>query len=377
MLAIFTLGSFTQRVTVMGRLMPEGGIAKVTSPISGTIKEKRFLDGQRVAAGDTLYVVSGERHDANGEATSTALIKHISDRREHLMQDLLALDQSHDRQLRHWRQRLSAQLREIEKYGELIAEHRKLVELTRTSASRYARLRSLAAASAHEADSAQIALHEETSRLHALERDLLLATQARDETEHTLADLPSKHQRETTRLRNELSELSQQLVEHTSAREVAVVSPISGTATAVVANVGEHVVPTKLLVSIVPDDQALEAHLYVQSHAVGRLMPDALVRLRYHAFPYQEYGLHTGHVMSVSETAVPQEELSDIHLYREGAGVPLYLVKVRPALQSVHGSKGETHRLKAGMLLEASLERETRRLYEWAFVPLHRVRDKL
>ncbi|WP_198297631.1 HlyD family secretion protein [Bordetella genomosp. 9] len=377
LLAIFTMGSYTQHASVVGRLIPQGGIAKVSSPFHGTIKEKHVVDGQSVKAGDTLYVISGERRDSNGNATLATVIDHISVRRHQLLQELSALEKSQLVELRQWRQHLASQSQEITKYDDLIAAQRKLVILARENANRYRRLAAMKAVSTEQADNAQADFHEKQSRLYTLERHRLIASRARTDAEETLALIPHKHQQARSQLKRTLSKVSQELAENEAAREFAIIAPIDGTATAVVAHIGQRVINDKPLVSIVPHDQPLEAHLYVQSHAVGHLKTGAPVRLRYHAFPYQSYGVALGHILSISEASSPREELSDTGSYDRSTEGPLYLVKVRLQHQSVEDGRRQVYPLRAGMLLDANVARETRRVYEWAFAPLYRLRDKL
>lgn len=377
LLAIFTMGSYTQHASVVGRLIPQGGIAKVSSPSPGTIKKKHVADGQPVKAGDTLYVISGERRDGSGNATLATVIEHISVRRHQLLQELSALEHSQLIELRQWRQRLASQLQEIAKYDDLISAQRKLVILARDNANRYRRLAAMRAVSTEQADIAQADFHEKQSRLYTLERDRLIVSRAKTDSEETLASMPHKHQQERSQISRTLAEVSQELAENEAVREFTVVAPIDGTATSVIAHVGQRITDNKPLMSIIPHDQPLEAHLYVQSHAVGHLKTGAPVRLRYHAFPYQSYGMPLGHIVSVSGVSSPHEEISDISSYHQSIEGPLYLVKVRLQRQAVADVRGEAHPLRAGMLLDANVARETRRLYEWAFVPLYRLRDKL
>ncbi|WP_231934985.1 HlyD family secretion protein [Bordetella bronchialis] len=374
---IFTVGSYTQQAPVVGRLMPQGGIAKLSSPFAGTIKEKRVVDGQAVRAGDVLYVISGERANRDGNPTLAAVIEHISVRRNQIVHELSVLEKSQLIELGQCRQRLASQVREVSKLDDLVVAQRKLVSLARANASRYRELAGMRAVSAEQADKAQADFHEKQSRLYTLELDRLIAGRAREDTEAALVSMPYKQHQERSRLRRALSEVLQELAEIEAAREFAIVAPVSGTATAVVAHIGQHVSDKNPLVSVIPHDEVMEAHLYVRSHAVGHLKTGAPVRLRYHAFPYQLYGMPLGHVVSVSRVSSPLREISDIDLYHHSDEEPFYLVKVRLERQSVEDPLGAVHPLRAGMLLDATIARETRRLYEWAFVPLYRLRHKL
>jgi len=377
LLAIFTMGSYTQHASVVGRLIPQGGIAKVSSPSPGTIQKTHVVEGQSVKVGDPLYVLSGERRDGSGNATLAAVIDHISVRRRQLLQELSALEHSQHIELRQGRQRLKSQTQEIAKYDDLISAQRKLVMLARDNADRYRRLTAMKAVSTEQADNTQADFHEKQSRLYTLERERLIVSRAQTDTEETLASIPHKHQQERLRLSRTLAEVSQELAENEAAREFTVIAPIDGIATAVIAHVGQRITDNKPLMSILPHDQPLEAHLYVQSHAVGRMKAGDPVRLRYHAYPYQSYGMPLGHIVSVSGVSSRHEEISDIGSYHQSGTGPLYLVKLRLQRQSIEDLSGEVHPLRAGMLLDANVAREKRRLYEWAFAPLYRLRDKM
>ncbi|WP_191629133.1 HlyD family secretion protein [Pandoraea terrae] len=379
LLGIFVMGSYTQRSSVVGHLVPRSGIAKLSSPSPGTVKEMLVTDGQAVKGGDVLLIVSGERRDSNGNATLATVSQQISTRRDQLAQDLQSMEKGHGIQVSQLQNRVTSQSREIAKLDELIADHRQLVTLARASANRYRQLHVLDAASKEQAQQAKAQFLERQSRLHTLERDRLIASRELADAESALASLPHKYQTERSQLERQLVTLSQALAENEVAREFSVIAPVDGTATAVVTHLGQRVIENKHLVSIIPIDQPLEAHLYVQSEAVGLLKPEIPVTLRYRAFPYQKFGLQKGRILSISETSAPPDEITDIAPYHGLANEhgPLFLVKVRLDRQWVSGVHGEVLRLRAGMLLDANIARETRRLHEWAFAPLYRIRDKL
>lgn len=49
-----------KRVAASGLLSPDAGLVKIQSPVAGIVLERRVREGQRVQAGDVLYVVSSE-----------------------------------------------------------------------------------------------------------------------------------------------------------------------------------------------------------------------------------------------------------------------------------------------------------------------------
>src|SRR5690606_8524943 len=91
------------------------------------------------------------------------------------------------------------------------------------------------------------------------------------------------------------------------------------------------------------------------------------VMLRYPAYPYQKFGHHPGHVVTVSRAALPAER----GVQAGGSSRdPLYRIVVEVASQTVD-VYGEPRQLRAGMLVEADVKLETRGLYEWVVGPLY------
>ena len=122
-------------------------------------------------------------------------------------------------------------------------------------------------------------------------------------------------------------------------------------------------------------DGALEAQLLVPSRAIGPIKPGAEVLPRYDAYPYQQFGYATGKVRAVSRSALGANEqaaLSGI----PAAGEQRYRVSVELARQSID-VHGQAQPLTPGMLLQADIIGERRRLISWLADPLASLRAKV
>jgi membrane fusion protein len=155
-----------------------------------------------------------------------------------------------------------------------------------------------------------------------------------------------------------------------------VTAPESGIVTAVLADFGHAVDPGKPLLSLVPKDAMLQANLYAPSKAIGFVKPGDSVLLRYQAYPYQKFGHGKGIVASVSRTALPANDIANLGTGNQTRVEPLYLITVNLESQSV-SAYDKLQPLQAGMLLEADVRQESRRLYEWVLEPLYSVTGKL
>jgi multidrug efflux pump subunit AcrA (membrane-fusion protein) len=173
---------------------------------------------------------------------------------------------------------------------------------------------------------------------------------------------------------------SQELTESEAKRRLLITAPETGTATAVVAEIGQAVDTGRPLVSIVPQGATLQAQLYAPSKAIGFIKPGDAVLLRYQAYPYQKFGHAQGRVAAVSKTALPSSELATIGSLAGSApganAEPLYRITVDLHSQTIN-AYGKPQPLQAGMLLEADVLQDTRRLYEWVLEPLYSLTGKL
>ena len=122
---------------------------------------------------------------------------------------------------------------------------------------------------------------------------------------------------------------------------------------------------------------ALEAEMFAPGRAIGFVRPGQSVRLRFQAFPYQKFGHHEGRVSQVARVALTSQELSALGLdAQEVANEPLYRITVSLPAQTIK-AYGEAQPLQVGMLIEADVMQETRKLYEWVLEPLISITGKL
>ncbi|MGF6331990.1 multidrug efflux pump subunit AcrA (membrane-fusion protein) [Pseudomonas sp. BS3782 TE3695] len=131
--------------------------------------------------------------------------------------------------------------------------------------------------------------------------------------------------------------------------------------------------------SIVPANSRLQAELYAPSKAIGFVRTGDPVMVRYQAYPYQKFGQHRGNVLSISKATMSAAELASMTGSVPGLGLSgeqIYRIRVDVEAQSVL-AYGKPRPLQTGMLVEADILHETRRLYEWVLEPLYSLTGKL
>lgn len=357
-------GSYTAHTTLRGRLVVERGVVDVASTSAGTIVERRAAEGQRVTAGEPLYVVSSERFTQAGTATQQEIGAQLARRRASLVSQIAStadLERNERAALAARRTALDAERASLE--DALTAESDR-VALATAAAERYARMRALGFVAEEQWSQREAALLEQRSRIEAMKRERAGLARLDAELEGRAATLSLEYAHAVAELERAVAGTDLEIAENDARRASTVSAPQAGTVTAPTGQIAQPVERGEVLARIVPDGAVLEAELFAPSRAVGFVAPGDEVRLRYAAFPYQKFGQAPGTVVSVSEAPLAAIERAGIR------GEPVYRVVVELRSQAVM-AYGAPRRLLPGMEVEADVLLETRRLYEWALEPLY------
>lgn len=376
--ALFAWGSYTKRSSVTGQLVPSAGLLRMYPPQAGIVAEKRVAEGQMVRAGETLYLITGERQSGTMGSVLAGISEQLGARQDSLRHELERTRQLQREEQEGLRRQVAALASELDKIDSLLAGQQARVALAGETSRRYQSLLDQDYISREQRQQKHEELLDQEARLKSIEREQIALRRELGLRRENLAGLRLKHENQQAQIERVISSTRQELGESEGRRLLAVVAPIDGTATAVVAEVGQAVDGRRPLVSIVPAGSALTAQLYAPSRAVGFVRPGAPVLMRYQAYPYQKFGHARGSVVSVAKTALPASEIST--LLPPGADAqgsePLYLISVALESQSIT-AYGVDQPLQAGMLLEADVLQERRRLYEWVLEPLFSLSGKL
>jgi len=376
LIVIFLItGQYTKRSTVAGQLVPDIGVLKVYTSQPGIVAQKLVREGQSVTKGDVLYVISSERQSNSSGQIQATISQQVALRQQSLRDEM-----AHTRKLQQDEQvdlqkKVDSLQAEQLNLAHQFAGQRLRVELSEAGVKRASELHAQGYISTEMAQQKQADLLDQRNRLEALERDKLSIARELQTQRSELASLPMRQHNALAQLERLLASTDQEWAESEGKRRVAVTAPESGTATGVMTEVGQTVDGSRPLISIMPNGASLQAHLYVPSRAIGFIRPGDQVQLRYQAYPYQKFGHAVGTVASVSRTALSANEVTGDH---QGANnsEPVYLINVRLSRQTVI-AYGKPRPLQAGMLVDADILQDTRKLYEWVLEPLFSMSGKL
>ena len=365
-------GEYTRKTHVKGYLAPSKGLIKVYPVQTGIIIEKHVVEGQQVERGQRLFVLSTESSSRETPAAQATAIARLQERRDSLSKEL-GQQRLVDRiQQRNLQTRRDAQQTELEQLNLEYETQLQRVTAAKDRVSRLQRLlksRSVAALQVQEAQEAALNLQLQLQRIHR-ERTTLEREIDSLQLEQDAAALRAANQRSA--IARDIKALEQQLTEYQARRTIVVTAPSAGQVSTILTAVGQTANPNTPLLSILPAGAQMQARLLIPSKAIGFIEPGQTVALRYEAFPHQRFGSYAGQTVRIAKTLLMPNEVQLPVALQE----PVYLVDVKLAAQTVR-AYSKTIPLQSGLLLDADISLDRRRLVEWLFDPLFSLKGRL
>jgi membrane fusion protein len=356
---------YSRKESVRGWLVSRDGVARITHDVAGIVESIATTSGESVQAGDPVIYFKRDRFLEDGRSSGDEVILELRkqlaavDRRAELVSAQASIEQDS----------IATQLRGLMK--ELSALSRQKVHQQRrldTASDKLARLSSAARNGAVtdwevlRQEDEQTVLEQTLSELQQRENAL---NRERERLMARASSLPVETERSVSGLISQRSQLQQQITEHESERRVVLKSPIAGKLASVEVHQGGAVAPNQLLATVLPENLAMVAEVYVPSSAVGFIRPGQHVRLMYDAFPQQQFGAFSGEVDRVSDFVLMPSEVPQTFFLREAT----FKVEIAIDTDSVAFEAGSAP-LRPGMLLAAEIILESRSLVDWLLEPI-------
>jgi membrane fusion protein len=366
----FAIATYTRRTSVTGQLVPQQGMIKVFAPQAGVVVEKRVSQGQVVRKGEVLYVVSSDRESEQQELAQAVISRLVTEKKLSLEREVHQTRALQQIERESITRKIATLAAEVASLDSIIAQELQHVEVARDEEKRYRELASRDLVSMDELQQKQADLADQMSRVGASQRDRISATRDLALARDDLRSLGLKDANGIEQIQRELDSAGQELSESEVKRRVTIAAPEDGVAAIVVAEVGQVVDTAKPLAGVVPKGMQLQAHLYAPSKATGFARSGDTVLLRYDAYPYQKFGSFSGVITEISRTPLSSTDLTGFTSFSQKTDEPLYRITVHLNSQSIR-VRDRIQPLQAGMLVDADLLQETRRLYEWVLEPLY------
>ena len=186
------------------------------------------------------------------------------------------------------------------------------------------------------------------------DRALLLHSTATNKIKTIMEEEEARWESELTQLQMKNRELSSQDKQYLREKDYYVVkAPISGTIQQLKGlQPGSIVAANEFLAEISPDEQMV-AEMYVLPKDIGLIHPGTVSRLQVDAYNYNQWGLVTGQVTSISND-----------VYTNGKEPPFFKVRCKLDQNALRLSNGYVGKLKKGMTLQARFLVTKRTLFQ-------------
>ena len=382
-------GQVARKARIPGVLMPAHGTVQLSANAPGVLTDLMVQEGERVVAGQTLFVLDTDRPTAEG-AAAVLLGAHLTLRRDKMLAERSARqDQAQQRDMA-LRDRIRSLDHEIAQARQEAVLASRRVALAQKTLSRYQQMAQEGFVSDIQAQSKQEELIDLQARVESTQRN---AANLQREQQTLQAERQANQRQlniDLAQLDRALVSVDQESTENQARKTIVITAPDAGVISNIHLPRGAAVQAGQNLATLVPMNaigqgkQELQAthqaHLYAPSRTAGFVQPGQTVWMRYGAYPYQKFGLAQGQVQSISATPTAAQDLpSGLSAALQTAAQtqePLYRIQVKLKEQHIT-AYGESLPLKPGMTLEADVVQEKRAVWEWIFEPVLAARQKV
>ena len=360
-------GSYSKRSGLVGSVASSAGVLRVHAPADGRIALSGIGEGDRVSTGQGLFTLDVSSLTSLGR-TGKLLENKLRAQKEQIEAQIkltAAADNMRRTRSAHLLEAQEAMRRAL---ADRIASSDAYIVVLQSEQDRFVKARSEGVVIQQDVDDRRQRLMNELDRHDDLALQLSEWSIKADESRLELEGAGYASATRLSALYQEIARLDAEIAETASQTSVDVSSEIDGTITALETNEGQMVLEHAPVLSILPDIGELEIHLDAPDTAVAHVREGDEVLLRYAAFPHQQYGQYRGTVQSVTQAplaATPESALQGV----DGEPRNRYRVVVVPESDAVELA-GERYPLQIGMMVEADVDLESRRLYEWIVGPL-------
>lgn len=367
---------FSQKETVQGWLDPPSGVVRIfPQQTGGEIDSLVVQEGDRVKQGQSLVVIKATRMLADGSTLTAELLKEYELQKETILRRLERGDlitASRQSGLLSRVDSARAELSLIDQQVSNVIERDALLE---TQAANASTLQASGFVSASEVESFQAQKLILLESLQELRRSRVQQQNLINQYQTDLFLIPQEAANTKDTLKDRLSMISQQIAQLKGQQSYTIVAPRSGIVNNIQVVEGQQLKPdpTIPLMSILPEDSTLTAQLMIPVRSVGFVEEQQLFTIRYDAFPYQKFGMHSGTIQTISKTLLLPHEVLNAPIVING---PVYRVigtLKNPGVQAY----GKIFALKSGMTLSADIKVAERSLIEWIFEPLLSLKGRI
>ena len=285
-------------------------------------------------------------------------IKDVRKSRRHLEQD----KKREQRNVSHWRRKWQLAKGEL-KEEKILFDNKDITrtEYDRTKAKVDDLYKSYRDAQAKEA---KIAISLEALSKEKIQNEITQVKNEINQNKHRWAEREQRYDEQRQGLEQRLKEAKNLLQEggvDQSRLMTSYKSTFSGLVTRIYVKPGNMIAPGSPLITVVKDSAALEGRTLVKNQDIGRMKRGQTVRIKYFAYPYQDYGIPSG---LISDIAVKPGGIDGQE--------SMYVVRVALNEETISKRGGREQSLEIGLEGIAEIKTGEKRFIELLFSPISR-----
>ncbi|MFM7083962.1 MAG: HlyD family secretion protein, partial [Hyphomicrobium sp.] len=365
-LFIFLLfAPYSRKETVKGYLKPPAGSARVLATQVGTVSALYVREGESVQADQPLVSISSPQVDKDGSDVNTSILDVLNKQKETIHSQIAAEEIRTQTERRRLEDLLKGLSQEVTHFQTQLETQKERIKISEELVETANVLKGQGYISAKELGERKIGLLDHQLSVDSLSQQMIARKNEIIEKKASLEELPIIAADRLRQLKADLSSTEQRISEVKARSAYILRAPIAGRISSLPATLGQPAEPGRLLLTIIPEGDPLEAELFVPTRAAGFVKPGQRVRILYDAFPYQHYGTHGGKVSKMSQTMLTKFDVTGPIPLEE----PAYRVTAildRTVIESEQGNI----LLQPDMLLRADIVLDRRPLLEWIFNPI-------
>lgn len=372
-----TTSSYARKERVYGWLEPTAGVVELYPNIAdrniGLVRQVFVREGDIVREGQPLVSISEGRSLPSGKNLENQMLDEHALQRKIINQKIARNQQIFEETKQKVKDRLyfiEEQLVIAKKKISLAEERYEILVKKKNRVQKLSDAGNASFSSLEDSISDELEMLSETQVIKSEINDLLLSKR---ELDIELQLIQKNHKNDLDNFALELSGIRLAEVRLQGEREYVVRATRTGKVSALEVNVGSRPQQNVPLLSIIPLDGNLVAHLLVPVRSIAFVEPGQTVFFYYDAFPYQQFGVYEGEILNITSSVILPTHLIDTPVT---SSMPVYLVTASISKSEIQ-AYGRDLPLKSGMTLSADIKLAERTLGQWFIEPILRFKGQL